>query len=135
MPTIFRTILHNQRVEVRRGDFGGLEVLVNGRVVSSRPFASWTTRPYIIPLTDEAGHERAVELQVVSAKMGFSMALVILVDGQVRARLMPERLVHKPEVCANCGHPVVGLKAVNGEVQCPECGRHTPAGPASTTDR
>lgn len=127
---IFRTEIHGHLVEIRHGDFGSEEVLVNGRSISRKPFAGWVAlTSHHFDLADAHGNTRHVETKVFapSAGLGLSFRVRVMVDGVERAILMPEGKNSRSGLCANCGYPLSGLAPENGEVRCPECGRHTPA--------
>jgi predicted Zn-ribbon and HTH transcriptional regulator len=57
----------------------------------------------------------------------------VLVDGADRA-IMQAFKPEAPLCCANCGYSLQGLTPQNGEVRCPECGRHTSATMLGLTD-
>ncbi len=133
--TRFFTHIHGHAVELRIGDLGGETALVNGRVVSSRPFAGWWSGSNRFEMADESGSVRHVELTaraVGSLKRLVSYVLDVRVDGIARATLEPEPSGRKPGMCVNCGYDLAGLVPVPGpdgkpgvEVRCPECGRHS----------
>src|ERR1043165_1408246 len=60
---IFRVELHNHLVELRHGDFGSEEVVVDGRPVSNKPFAGWFPTSHHFELAVEHGAARHVELK------------------------------------------------------------------------
>lgn len=127
MPKTFRTTIHSRRLEVRVGDLGGESVLLDGAVVGSRPFAGFMSGvSHRFELTDEKGSPRRVEVRVLAAKLGLSLRMSVQVDGQERGPFDPAAELANGSVCANCGYDLARLEAVNGETQCPECGRHTP---------
>lgn len=127
MPYTFRTTVHGHRVEMRLNDFGGQVVLVNGRQVSSKPFAAWSRPSHFLTLADETGRERAVELRLVPRRLGLSAELEVLVDGDARGTIEAVKPSARAGRCINCGHDLSGLQPANGEVRCPECGRHSAA--------
>lgn len=125
---IFRCEIHGHRIEFRLGDWGGEQVLVDGRVVSSRSF--WTARrSHFFDITDERGKARYVEVRRFDAsKLGLGKyRAIVQVDGVERARLEPIDLTRPPDTCPNCGYSLAGLPAENSEIRCPECGRHSSA--------
>lgn len=127
MPTRFRTRVHGHNVELRLSDLGGEEVRVNGRVVSRRPWAGLTGSGCEFELTDEKGASRHVEVRVVAPKAGLTLTrcVEVQVDGELRATLSPTAEGRTSGCCENCGYALTGLPVENGEIRCPECGRHS----------
>lgn len=123
----FRAELHGRRVELRVGDFGGQELLIDGRVVSSRPFAGcFSLSPSShADLVGDDGLARHLELRVEhSGWARHKVRVRLIVDGEDRALIEPLPLTD-PTLCVNCGYTLRGLPIELGEVRCPECGRHT----------
>jgi hypothetical protein len=126
---VFRAEVHGHRLELRVGDFGGQQLLLDGRIVSEQPYAGLTGKSHFLDVPDEDGRQRHVEVQLIDVskwKIG-RYRCVVRVDGIERCRAEPTDPASAPDVCPHCGHQVKGVPAVNGEVRCPECGRHTPA--------
>lgn len=123
----YRTQIHGALIEARRGPLGGESVLLNGRVVSSRPFAGFTRASHFFDVTDEQGNPRLVEVQWIDvSKLGLGKYRVaVRVNGVERARLEPIDPARPIDVCYQCGYPLKGLPIVHGEIRCPECGRHS----------
>ncbi len=130
---LYRAEIHNHIVELRKGDLGGEQVLVNGRIISDRPWAGWHRPSHFFELTDEQSTLRHVEVRLVdTSRFGLGKyRAIISVDGVERCRLEPIDPAAPPYVCGNCGYSLTGLPIENGEVRCPECGRHTMAPPES----
>lgn len=127
---IFRTEIHGHLIEIRHGDFGSEEVLVNGRSISRKPFAGWlplTSHHFDLPIAEGGTRHVEVKVYAPSAGLGLSFRVRVLVDGVERAILTPEGKNARAGKCTNCGYTLAGLAPENGEVRCPECGRHTPA--------
>jgi hypothetical protein len=126
--------LHGRLLECREGDFGGETVLVDGRLVSDKPLAGWVTGlggvvSHFFAIRDEAGKERAVEVRWEAKKktLGLTQRVRVFVDGVDRAALEAVKDARRTGVCGNCGYDLAGLEVVDGEVKCPECGRHNNA--------
>lgn len=125
----YRAVVHGHAIEVRVGDLGRERVLLDGRLVSHRPFAGWTNESHFIDITDEKGAVRRVEVRVVTPTKGLGLVqkVRISVDGMDRALVDPLSVNRRPSCCPNCGYNLAGLTPTNGEVKCPECGRHASA--------
>ncbi len=126
----FLAEIHGHLLEARVGSFGGELILVDGRPASERPFAGIApSRPHHVDLADESGRVRAVEVRFEDASGGLQIGLlaVVSVDGVERVRLAPHKPGERAGRCVNCGYALRGLTVTRGEVQCPECGRHTSA--------
>lgn len=135
---VFRTTIHGHAVELRRGDLAGETVRVNGRTVSRSPMAGLGIgREHEFDVTDDQGRARHVLVMVESApgvrgSLGLKLRMRVQVDGVDRALIDGQTLSEKTlGCCRNCGFSLDGLTAENGEIRCPECGRHTPAGEAA----
>lgn len=125
---VFRVELHGQRIELRQGDWGGQRVLLNGRIISDRPFAGLSNDSHFFDIQDEDGRTRHIEIRLRDlSKLGFGKYVAVVnVDGAERCRLQPMNSDLRSDRCANCGYSLVGAQPENDEVRCPECGRHTP---------
>lgn len=120
-------MIHGKLVEFRIGEFGGEYVLVGGVEVSSATFAALIPdKAHRFEMRDEHGEVRTVEVRTVSAKLGFSERVRIMVDGVERGYLDPVDESQKSVVCRSCGYDLSRLEVINGESKCPECFRHTP---------
>ncbi len=126
---IYRTELHGHIIEGRQGDLGRDQVLVDGRVVSTKNFGGWVGASHFIEIEDEAGATRAVEIGWVDrSRLGLGKyRMTIKVDGVDHGEIEPTPPDAVAGVCASCGYPLKGLPVENREIQCPECGRHTAA--------
>lgn len=116
-------------IEGRFGDWGGETVLVDGRPVSQRSLAGWIgSGSHFFEIVDEHGRSRHVDVRFEAPSLGIGRTrLAISVDGIERARLDPVSDSRQAQMCLNCGYALVGLPVENGEVRCPECGRHSNA--------
>ena len=125
----YRTELHGHILEARSTDWGAEQVLIDGRIVSSKWLAGLWHTPHFFDLTDENGLSHCVEVRWMDvSKLGLgSYRVVILVDGQERCRLEPIDANKPSNVCAYCGYSLNGLPIENNEIRCPECGRHSSA--------
>lgn len=125
---VFRVELHGHRVELRYGDWGGQRVLVNGAIVSDRPFAGLKNDSHFFDILDEDGRIHHIEVRLRDlSKLGLGKYVAVVnVDGVERCCLQPMNPDDRSDRCANCGYSLVGALPENGEVRCPECGRHTP---------
>ena len=126
---IYRTELHGHIVEARATDWGSEQVLIDGRIVSSKALAGLWHTPHFFEINDQQGNTRHVEVRWLDvSKIGLGKyRVVILVDGQERCRLDAVDPAKPSSVCAYCGYSLVGLPVENSEIRCPECGRHTSA--------
>lgn len=126
---VYRAEIHGRLIELRQGGMGGQKVLVDGRVVSEKPFAGIAGASHFFDITDDAGAERPVEVRLIdTSKLGIGKYQVILsVEGRERCRLAPIDPNAPPLACRNCGYSLASLPIENGEIRCPECGRHTSA--------
>lgn len=123
----YRTRIHGHAIEVREGDFGGQTLLVDGAVVWTRAMAGWwpSRTGMMFTLTDEAGRSRRVEVLIVTAgKLGIDRELLVNVDGEERCRVKASKASDAALKCLHCGYDLKGLAVENGEIRCPECGRH-----------
>ncbi|MCC6321643.1 MAG: hypothetical protein IT438_09455 [Phycisphaerales bacterium] len=125
----YRIDIHGHLIEAREGEYGRREVLVDGRPVPWSWWSRFLNRSVHIDLTDEQGRSRHVEvLWVAPTKfLGLTSRVRFSVDGVERAVLEAERGQKGPGVCPACGYSVRGLPVENGEVRCPECGKHASA--------
>jgi len=136
----YRCEIHGRLIEIRRGDFGGETVLVDGRPVSRRPFAgvigvAGGSHFFEIEGQDGATHHvevrledaMSISLRALKRELFSGNVFVVSVDGRERCRLMPMKRGDEPTLCPNCGYDLRNLPVENEEVRCPECGRHTPA--------
>lgn len=131
---VYRMELHGRLLECREGTWGGETVLLDGRAMSDKPLAGWVTGlggevSHRFEIRDEEGRERAVEVRWEMKKrtLGLTSRVRVFVDGRERAVIEQEKGGLGPGCCRNCGYSLKGLEVVNGEIQCPECGRHTSA--------
>jgi hypothetical protein len=126
---VYRTEVHGNLVELRLGELGNEQVLLNGRPISRRPLLVFGPYSHFFDVTDEAGEARHVELRRQDlSKLGLGKyRVLVVVDGVERCRLEPLDLRVPPDVCANCGYSLRGQQVEAGEIKCPECGRHTSA--------
>lgn len=127
--TRYRMELHGHLIEVRHDSFSMGEVLVDGRPQRRSIIDALLDRPLRFEIKDERGTPRWVEIRWIQTarSLGFRHRLAISVDGIERAMLEPEPQSAGAGRCLNCGYALAGLTPVNGEVKCPECGRHTSA--------
>ncbi|MGQ0626916.1 MAG: hypothetical protein ACT4PL_02310 [Phycisphaerales bacterium] len=128
MPSSFRASILGHAVELRYGDFGGQQLLVDGRLVQDRPFAGLFGRSCFSDLTDPLGKVHAVEFRVVSGgTLGLRSQMVVHADGHHVATVKASKASAAPSRCVHCTYDLRGLSPENGEVRCPECGRHSSA--------
>jgi hypothetical protein len=126
---IFRTEILGHIIESRQGDLGRNRVLVDGQIVSTKLFGGWYNASHFIEIEDEDGKTRHVEVGWVDRsklKIG-RYRMRISVDGVERGEVTPIDPSRAPGSCNNCGYSLKGLMITNGEIQCPECGRHSSA--------
>jgi hypothetical protein len=125
----YRAEIHGRLIEARGGSFSSQEVLVDGRAVERGWLDMLTDRPFRFEITGDDGRTHAVEVLWTSKRksLGLKQQVCISVDGVERARLDPLPDHAAPGLCVNCGYALSGLAAENGEIRCPECGRHTSA--------
>ncbi len=117
-------ILFRRLIEVRENSWGAQSVLVDGREVSRRMLGGWTARAHVFPLTDDQGCEHRVEIQGTHTGLRTTRA-VLRVDGRARQILELVAPGISTRKCPHCGYSLIGQRARNDQVQCPECGRHT----------
>ena len=88
---MYRTSICGHVVEARLGELLSEQVLVDGRIVSSRPFAGLVRGSHFFDLEDERGDRHHVEVRRVDlSKIGLGRyRMVITVDGIERCRLEP----------------------------------------------
>lgn len=127
---VFRVEVHGRLIECHRGSWRAETVLVDGVVTSDRPYAALAKafagmKGHEFTITDEAGVERAVDVRVGPGM--WSLRMRVFVDGVTRAVATPVDVSKTPGSCANCGYALEGLPIEDGEMRCPECGRHTSA--------
>jgi hypothetical protein len=123
----YRIKIHGRHIEGRLGDFGGEFVSVDGRVASERRLTGWLGLPHRFRITDEQGRERGVEVRWSTSRLNWRTLMPVMevhVDGEFRCWV---KAAHRQERarCYWCGYELRGLELENGEVRCPECGRHT----------
>lgn len=126
----YRIELHGHLIEARHNSLSMGEVLLNGRPLPRSMWSAVLERPVHFDITDEHGKSRAVEIRWVQTarSLGLRHRVAVSVDGVERALLDPEpEAASGPGRCLHCGYALKGLTPTNGEVQCPECGRHTSA--------
>jgi hypothetical protein len=126
---VYRIELHGHLVELRSGGWGGETLLLDGRPVSRKPMAGFYSASHGASLTDEHGRTRLVETRWLDASrgLGFRYRVLVLIDGAPRCILDPVDERARPGCCPHCGYALAGLAPDNGEVRCPECGRHSSA--------
>lgn len=126
---IYRTVIHGHVIEARRSEWASESILLDGRIVSRKPWAGLLRTSHHFDITDERGESRHVEVRWIDiSKLGLGKyRVLVIVDGMERCRLEPVDLSKPPDACANCGYALKGLPVQNGEVRCPECGRHSMA--------
>jgi hypothetical protein len=126
---IYRTEIHGHILELRYGDFGGQYVYIDGRLISQKPFAGWMSAcSHGLTLDAETGKVHHIDMRVDAPALGIGQTRVVVsVDGIERCRLDPIDPRKPATRCANCGYELGNLRVENGEVRCPECGRHTSA--------
>lgn len=120
----YRTSLFGHRIEMRRGDLGGHEFLLNGRLVKRRLLGWLTGTSHHLDLEDRDGESYHVEVRLVDESR-FSLGkyrMVVMVDGIERARVKGTKDALPPDTCAGCGYSLVGLPIEDGSRACPECG-------------
>ena len=124
---IFRTEVHGHIIEGRQGDLGCDRVLVDGKIVSTKMLGGWYNASHFLEIEDEEGKTRNVEVGWVdrSKLMIGRYRMKISVDGVERGEVTPIDSNREPGSCINCGYPLKGLTVENGEIRCPECGRHS----------
>lgn len=125
----YRAEIEGHHFEVRCGDLGGQHVLIDGRIVSRKPLAGWLpSHPHRFEMTDRTGKACLIEVRVDTPSMGIGQThVVVSLDGAQRCRLSPVDARQPSTRCSNCGYELTHLPTTNGEVRCPECGRHTSA--------
>lgn len=124
----FRGEVAGRLIDVRVGAWGDQTVLCDGAPVSKKAWAGFTgSTSHFFKLKDEEGKERNAEVRLVDRSGGFMMALRVEVslDGRVVMRIHEVGGEEARNTCPRCGYSLEGLEAVNGEIKCPECGRHT----------
>lgn len=128
-PSVFRIKLMGHVIEARPSASGGESVLVNGAVVSKRAWwSSWgTNATHQFTLTDEQGVTHNAEVRIIdrTGGLGLKLRAVLAIDGLERAEMPQLSASHRPGCCPHCTYDLKGIEAINHEVRCPECGRHT----------
>lgn len=121
-------VVHGNIVDVRSDGWGNETVLLNGASVSKKS-AVFTVPSHLFTITDEAGKTRNVEVRRVERLGGLFgiRGYLVAVDGVDRGLLKPFGSTQPTDRCLQCGYELANLRVVNGEVQCPECGRHREA--------
>lgn len=124
---VFRAEIHGNRIELRKGDWGSQTVLLNGRPVSVKPFAGWSSESHFLDIQDDNDTTHHIEVRLFDqSKWGMGdHRVVISVNGSERCRLEPFDPDRLNDKCVNCGYRLVGLPVESDEIRCPECGRHT----------
>ncbi len=132
----YQVVIHGHIVEARTNEWGAEYVLLNGSLVSRKPYAGFYQANHYFDLEDEQGKTRHIEVSWTErSKLGLGKFHVqINVDGVTRCKLKPSDTKKHPDCCTNCGYSLKGLKADNAEVRCPECGKHTDAAFISPED-
>ena len=88
---IFRTEIHGHIVEARQGDLGWDRVLLDGKLVSSKPLGGWYNASHFLEIEDKEGKTRNVEVGWIDRsklKIG-RYRMTITVDGVERGEVMP----------------------------------------------
>ena len=126
---IYRVVIHGHIVEARTNELAAEYVLLDGRVVSTKPFAALYQAAHFFDLEDEQGKTRHVEVRWTQrSKLGLGKFHVqVNVDGVDRCKLKSIDASKGPDCCTNCGYSLLGLPVENGEARCPECGKHMDA--------
>ena len=132
----YRAEIHGHIIEARQGDLGTDRVLVDGRIVSTKPFGGWYGASHFIEIEDEEGKTRAVEVGWVDrSRLGLYDRMRISVDGVERGVLEPLPSKYAAQNCLHCGYPLRGLPVEHHEIRCPECGRHSAARLVNADDK
>lgn len=122
----YRTVIHGHLVEMRVGDLGGEEVLVDGRPTSRDIWAGLRAGSHHFDLNGAAGAEDKtvhVEIRREWTRWGFPRnRALVLVDGVERRRLDPMHRDHPMDECPKCGYSLTGINAGADGATCPECG-------------
>lgn len=122
---VARHDLMGHLLEVREGERGEHIVLVDGRVVSVKRYGWWMGgSSHFFDLADAEGVTHHIEVQIGAWKFTKTPA-VVLIDGVERVALELVGQKRAMRLCAHCGYSMAGLRVENGEVRCPECGRHS----------
>lgn len=127
-PRRFAGDVEGRRFEVRIGTGGGESVLVDGKLVSERPWAYWSGMHDHFFTLEQGEGERNYEVSVHDRSGGIGVSYVVSVKlkGREVATLRAVDPTMRERRCYGCGYPLRGLEVLNGEVRCPECGKHTP---------
>jgi len=125
----YKVAIHGHIVEARTNEWGAEYVLLNGSLVSRKPYAGFYQANHFFDLEDEQGKTRHIEVSWTDrSKLGLGKYHVQLnVDGVTRCKLKPSDTKKDQDCCTNCGYSLNGLTVDNDEVRCPECGKHTDA--------
>lgn len=123
-----RGVVHGHVIDVRDNGWGTETVLVNGAQISQKS-SLLSTPSHLFTLTDEHGRTRNVEIRAIVRLAGLLgvRGYLVMVDGVERGILDRTALGESIDRCLHCGYSIGNLPVVNGEVQCPECGRHRDA--------
>ncbi|MGD9790118.1 MAG: hypothetical protein AB7Q00_02335 [Phycisphaerales bacterium] len=131
----FRGEILGALVEARVGFWGDQTVLVKGKPVSEKPWAWFTgLTSHFLTLAGPDGTPHNVEVRFLDRSGGLAVAMrvEILLNGTPFASLSDVPPDERADRCPHCAYSLEGLEAVNHEIRCPECGRHTPASLVST---
>jgi DNA-directed RNA polymerase subunit RPC12/RpoP len=122
--------LFGRLIEVQESDLGAQTVLLDGRVVSRKPFAGWIGASHFLELYED-GAEHVVEIRRGHTGLRFT-SVQIRVDGRLREVLKHKVGQGKSTNCPYCRYSLLGQRPVSetapDEIRCPECGRHTTLG-------
>lgn len=126
---IYQVVIHGHIIETRTNEWGAEYVILDGGLVSRKPYAGFYQANHFFDLEDEQGRTRHIEVSWTErSKLGLGKFHVqINVDGVMRCKLKPSDTKKAPDCCTNCGYSLNGLAIDNDEVRCPECGKHTDA--------
>jgi hypothetical protein len=132
----FISEIHGHLIEARSD--GLFEIVhLDGRPISRQLLYLSSWKGHHFDFTDEEGRVRHGEVRWVDRSWGLGVAyrVILLIDGHERGELPPAPASIRAGCCLNCGYSLAGLDVVNGELRCPECGRHTPAALAGASPR
>ncbi len=123
-----RGIVHGNIIDLRTDNWGREFVLLNGKRVSKH--LAWLGSPsHLFTLLDESGKVHNVEVRRVDrwGGLGGVRGFLLAIDGVERGMLESMPSAAPADRCLNCGYSLESLPVTNGEVRCPECGRHRAA--------
>ena len=124
----FRGEVAGRLVDVRVGVWGNQTVLVDGKVVSDKGWAGlWGSVSHFFTMADAEGRQRNTEVRLVDRSGGLQVSLrvEVLLDGRLARPILEVGSEEAAGLCPRCRYSLDGLEEENGEIKCPECGRHT----------